>query len=317
MATRTWKELVIKGVLAMAVFAVANIVVYYSSGFFREERNYHAGVDGFWLRPQAATVFVGDSHVGKIANEYLSDEAYNIAFGGDSYRECYAKLRYLLDSGAKIRTLVLTSDYHMFGSGRLQSSNKTFVDRYFLQVGYGPGMEEGWVDTAFNLVPLFNDAFVQYLRTDVRSMLNRKRSVSKMKAPSWQDLPESSRFEVAHRTGVSDHAGVGDQNQPFFWYERILDLAHEHDVQVIAVRYPAHPAYLAGTPAEGAGKVNSELMHFGINDVIELGTALPDATYFEDEDHVNEKGAALVLERLEAKTGLRLGRTAVGASSGE
>ena len=155
-ARNTWRMLTMKIAVASALFAAANVWIYDTSGYFQREQEYHAVVDGFTSHRHVKSIFVGDSHVAQLDNEILADAAYNVAVGGDGLREVYAKLRYLLSEPNEIDTLFLTADAHMFGTGRLQSSNGAFADMYLLRTGSPYGLEHGRLAAAFNLVPLFS-----------------------------------------------------------------------------------------------------------------------------------------------------------------
>jgi hypothetical protein len=249
--------------------------------------------------------------VAKIPNEYLVPTARNVAAGGDGYRECYAKLRYLLDRSRGIRTIFLTADYHMFGSGRVESSNRSFVDQLLLASGSAVGYEKGWLSAVFNVVPLFNDDFVQYLKKDLHVKLQRALPGAAVATTAWQDMPDETRQLRASATGKGDHQGVGDEPAPLLWYRRTIEIAREHGVQVIAIRLPADAAYLAQLSEHGKAVVDRELIQLGVDSVVELGNAIPQPQLFEDEDHVNPQGAALVLCLLHARTGVSLGVPAI------
>lgn len=308
----TWKNLCISAAAGVALFAAANVLVYRTSGFFQREREYHATVARALDKPALGILLMGDSHVAKIPNAYLAPDVHNVAAGGDGYRECYAKLRYLLGRSSGIRKVLLSVDYHMFGAGRVQSSNRSFVDRYLLATGSALGHEKGRLSSLFNLVPLFNDDFVQYLKKDLRLRLQGAAPRSAEKH-AWQELPEQVRQSRAVSTGRMDHQGVGTVREPMFWYERIVELAKSHDVEIVAIRLPADPGYLAQLPGAGRATIDQDLSRAGVRSVVDLGAAVADPAYFEDEDHVNARGAALVVCLLEESTRLPLGeRSALG-----
>lgn len=295
-----------KAVLGTALFACANLAVYYTSPFFQRERAYHQAVTAAAQRTDIGVLLLGDSHVDKIPQEYLDPIAYNVAAGGDGYRECYAKLRYLLGQSSGIRTIVLTADYHMFGAGRAQSANRSFVDRYLLAAGASEGYEKGRLSAAFNLVPLFNDDYVQYLKKALRAKFQRAAEADMAVAARWEDVAAQVRRERATKTGQGDHLGVGAAAEPLLWYQRIIELARDHDVDVVAVRFPADADYLGQIPAEGGKVVDQALDRLRIQP-IDLSRALQSPTYFENEDHVNATGAAALVCLLQARTALNLG----------
>jgi hypothetical protein len=303
----SWKQLAVSAASGVVLFVVANLVVYCSSGFFQRERHYRETVMQVIEHPEVSVLLLGDSHVAKIPNEYLVPTVRNAAAGGDGYRECYAKLRYLLGHSRGIRTIFLTADYHMFGSGRVESSNRSFVDQLLLASGSEVGYEKGWLSAVFNVVPLFNDDFVQYLKKDLRVKLQRASPGAAVAPTVWQDAPAETRQLRASDTGKGDHRGVGDEPAPLLWYRLIIEMAQEHGVQVIPIRLPASAAYLAQLSEHGKAVVDHELIQLGMVSVVELGNAIQQPELFEDEDHVNPQGAALVLCMLQTRTGVRLG----------
>lgn len=302
----TWQQLAFKAAIGVLLFALANVLVFHWSGFFQRERHYHRTVTALLNRPEVSVVLLGDSHVAEIPGELLDRGVHNLAAGGDGYREGYAKLRYLFSKPHRVKTLLLTADYHMFGAGRVQSSNRSFVERYLLTTGSDIGYEKSWLSSLFNLVPLCNDDFVQYLKKDVREKLRRTRHRAPGPVQSWSELPEEVRQKRALETGRGDHAGVGTFKEPIDWFERILKLAQQHGIEVIAVRYPTSAGYLAQIPERGKQIVDAELRRIGAPAVIDLGHAFADPGYFADEDHVNSRGAAALLCLLEERTRLDL-----------
>ena len=171
----------------------------------------------------------------------LDADVYNLAAPGDSLREGYAKLRYVLGRPTHIRQIYLSVDLHMFGTGRLRSANGAFADQYLVLSNSPYGLDKGRLGGLLNAVPLFNDDFVQFTRARIRVTLARKPSVTD-KPPElpWFDLSETERAARARRTGDGDHNQVGRLEEPFLWIGRIVALARAHDATVIGVRYPAH-----------------------------------------------------------------------------
>jgi hypothetical protein len=45
------------------------------------------------------------------------------------------------------------------------------------------------------------------------------------------------RARQAYKTGIEDHEGVGQYDQPFNWYSRILALTRQRHIRVIGVRF--------------------------------------------------------------------------------
>jgi hypothetical protein len=304
----SWRAFLLHVGIAMAVFAAANVATYWTSGYFAREREYHAKVNGFFDRAHVRSVFAGDSHVQQLENDLLVSDAYNIAFGGDSLREVYAKMRYLLSKPNHIDTLFLSADPHMFGTGRLESSNRAFADQYLLWTASPYGLPHGWPAAALDSVPLFNDDFVQYLKKRIAGTLKRegRRAPQQEDQVSWVRLSESERTAIARSTGEEDHEGIGSHREPFEWLERIADLARAHHVRVVAILYPAHASYLQSISAEAAATVHDELTAAGIQQVLDFRGAITDPRFFSDPDHLNREGAIVLLRLIDARIGQQL-----------
>lgn len=311
----TWRTLATKIAVAIVLFIAANILTYETSGYFQRERDYQGVVDGFKGHRHVKSIFVGDSHVAQFDNELLADGAYNVAFGGDGLREIYAKLRYLLSQPNEIDTLFLTADAHMFGTGRLQSSNGAFADVYLLRTGSPYGLAHGRLATAFNLVPLFNDDFVQYLKLDLaKSWKHSPRADAAEETDAgWLNRPQAERERIARQTGVGDHRGIGAHPEPFQWYARIVSLARAHGVHVIAVRYPSTAEYFESVTPEDDAIIERGLAAAGVTEILDYRRVFADVTFFKDPDHLSSKGVSTLMQLLESQTHRKLRAEVSGA----
>jgi len=245
-------------------------------------------------------------------NDYLDENAaapgYSIAAGGDSLREAFAKVRHVLNTTPGIDTLILTADPHMFGKGRLESSNRSFADRYFIEAWDASGLQKNIWSALLQQVPLFNEDFLQYFRKDLGTMLSRTRMKARGAGDplAWSRLTDEQRLANATETGEADHAGVGDSQVPFKWYQRILDVARQHHVKVIGVRFPVHSGYAAQISPDKVAELNTWLTSHGVTQIIDLRNELTDPRDFEDEDHLNDSGAAKIVKVLEQRLQRRI-----------
>jgi hypothetical protein len=307
----SWKRLGLQFACVLVAFAALNVVVYYNNEYFEKARGYHELVDEATHRPNVRILFAGDSHLAHPLNAYLNDNpnatGFSVAFGGDSAREMFAKVRRVLESSKKVDTLALSVDPHMFGSGRIESSNRSFSDRYFLVDRDSSGLRQGWLSALLDQVPLFNNDLVQYLRKAIPASLTRRHSAAPRgdaavsaegEDTTWQSLSDAERAEEARKTGAMDHRGVGQEKQPFYWYGRMLDLARQRGITVIGVRFPVHSQYSAQVASADVARIDEFLRSRGVTKIVDLRDALSDPAYFDDPDHLNQRGAAKVLTLL-------------------
>jgi hypothetical protein len=308
----SWTRLISQLVLAVLLFAAANVVTYETSGFFQKEHEYQQVVQGVAAHRDARLIFSGDSHFAVPLNEYLNNNTtapgYSIAAGGDSLREAFAKVRVVLAATPSLDTLILTADPHMFGKGRVESSNRSFADRYFIEAWDASGLQTNMWSATLQQIPLFNADFLQYFRKDLGAMLSHAKTKPRGAGDplAWSRLTDEQRRASATETGQGDHAGIGDSQIPFEWYRRILDVAREHHVKVIGVRFPVNSGYSAQVSAQQVAALDRWLTSHGVTQVIDLRNGLTDPRDFEDEDHLNEAGAAKVIKMLEQKLRRRI-----------
>ncbi|MBS0419171.1 MAG: hypothetical protein JSR66_15785 [Proteobacteria bacterium] len=308
----SWTRLISQLLVAVLLFVVANVVTYETSGFFQKEHEYQEIVAGIARHRDVRLVFAGDSHFAVPLNDYLDEyvaaPGYSVAAGGDSLRESFAKVRHVLNDTPGIDTLILTADPHMFGKGRLESSNRSFADRYFIEAWDSSGLQKNIWSALLQQVPLFNEDFLQYFRKDLGTLFSRTKTKARGAGDplAWSRLTDEQRLASATETGQGDHAGVGDSQVPYMWYQRILDVAREHHVKVIGVRFPVHPGYSAQISPDKVAELNTWLTSHGVSQVIDLRNELTDPRDFEDEDHLNDTGAAKIVKVLEERLHRRI-----------
>src|SRR6266581_2968520 len=155
----SWLRLFSQCLVAVLLFVAGNVYTYETSAFFQRERGYTQEVSAIAAHMNVRTVFAGDSHFAVPLNDYLNANpaapAYSIAAGGDSLRESFAKVRHVLSTKPGIDTLILTADPHMFARGRLESSNRSFADRYFIEAWDRSGVQHNLWSAMLQQVPLF------------------------------------------------------------------------------------------------------------------------------------------------------------------
>jgi hypothetical protein len=304
-APHTRNQVIARILLAIALFAIANVAAYHYSSYFQTAREYHAVMAEIQRHPNVSTLFAGDSHFARPLNDLLNRDArgktYSVAFGGDSLRECYAKIRHILNRRRDVHTLFISADPHMFGAIRLESSNRSFANRYFLLAGDRANLREGWFSALLDQVPLFNDDFVQFERKALAAHWSSRRRAQSLPVEEdvpWSQRPPAERDAKARETGEMDHRGIGKSAEPFVWYARILKLARMRGVRVIGVRLPVNPGYSAFAPQEQVAVIDRYLMRQGISQIVDLRDALDDPRGFRDSDHVNPRFAGCVMRTL-------------------
>jgi len=76
------KHIFIKIIPYLVVFALINVLLYKTSGFYTQEGEYIERVESS-INAQSETIFLGDSHVETIKLLNLSNRVGNPAYGAD------------------------------------------------------------------------------------------------------------------------------------------------------------------------------------------------------------------------------------------
>jgi hypothetical protein len=307
----SWKTLCTRLSIAAAIFLAINFFVYNTSHYFERERSYQQMVADISDHPAVRIVFLGDSHVAQPfehAADYLDPQVYSLATGGDSFREAFAKLRYVLEHDAAIDTVVVSADPHMFGAGRVHSANRSFADRYFIQEADRSGLDKGLLSAAMNTIPLFNDDYVQYLRRSLSGQASHHASVADTDTHDrhWSEMTDEERREEAASTGREDHTGVLEYQDPFEWYGRILDLAAQKNLRVVAVRFPVDSQYFAQARPEWTVAIDRFLKDHGVSRILDLREMPLSPRDFDDPDHLSAIGTPIALQKLGRAIGREL-----------
>jgi hypothetical protein len=192
----------------------------------------------------------------------------------------------------------------MFGAGRIESSNRTFADRYFLLSRVWFGERTAMLSALRQQIPLLNDDFVQYLRRAIVARLmgeELEKAALKKSAVAWERLPQEQR--LALKTAAEDHRDIGQFHEPFEWYARIVEFARARQMRVVAVRYPGDPDYFSNVTPEQVAVIDAHLKKIGVTEILDYRSVFENPADFVDPDHVSRRGAYKILRMLEVHLG--------------
>ncbi|MDX2286266.1 MAG: hypothetical protein NW241_19005 [Bacteroidia bacterium] len=303
-------------------FIPLNFYLYYSSPFFQKQQLYHERIEGFFAKPGVKTLLIGDSHPEVVANKFLNDETYNLSFGGDALKESYLKLKYVLDRPNTVQYLFLTADAHMLGAKRVHSANNSFMNLYVVKTGLYDVYKRPAPSVIGDMVPLFNDSYIEYLNTRIKDAatgnLGKRQLYEELRQDhqKWsRDIPEADRIKYAIATGRGDYRNVLENEEQVTYYKQILDLCKEKGIKVIGVQYPAMQEYIAQCPPETRAKYDAFLQAQGFYALLDYRDLTQDPKLYKNEDHVNDEGAKLLLQRMEQDLGMQLANSSAYSSN--
>jgi hypothetical protein len=260
---------------------------------------------------QTRALIVGDSHAWcALPVTELPDSVASVAYKGESLLEMELKLRLLLARGVRPRILLLEADDHVFARPRDQSSNERLIvavaplAAYNTVYGRAISSLRLWSLRYLPLADVKNRAFLlQALAEGIKKERGTEQpNPTRLPADrSWATVSQTARDAAVDRRRL-DLLGANFSLSPSMRtsWRRIIALAHQQQIRVVAVRYPSSDEYRVATAR-----------HYDLRPVAELlRTDPPDAVLdyttrfagqpqlFQDADHLNSAGAAALKPQL-------------------
>lgn len=294
------------------LFALLNMYLYNASPFFLKQKAYQRQIEGYFDR-QAKNLIIGDSHAAVLSNDMLNPDTYNISSGGDSFKESFIKLRYILKQTNAVRNIMLTMDAQMFSARRSQSSNNKFLNRNVFYLGSYDVYGYGFLSVVSDMVPLFNNSYIDYLNRNLQNIISGKKSkvhvnqILRKDQTLWGTVctPEKRR-ERAIETGRGDHQQVFDDQTHAEYYQKIVNLSHAHRINIIGVKFPAMLEYCEQLPDDNRIRIEAFFESISFKQVLDYRNLTQNPKLYTNEDHLNKMGADLLLRQIEIDTGLKL-----------
>jgi len=299
----------LKGCVFLAI-PVALLHGYIANGnaYVHKRARYLEMADSLASRGPLRDLILGDSHAGSIDRAQLAESTFNFARGGDSPKEMYLKLLYALDTHPELKRVWIECDPSLFAEKKQVSDNEMFAR---LIGRTGPAMDLYQTDRTqlflVGLSPIFDAKFYSFEREKLRRALHRLGSPpSEKQRPHWRERSEADRQRLAQRAGSGDFNTLRHGERFVGYHRRMLEAATRAGIEVIGLRLPAEPEYIAEAPADERARIGAALAESGFTRIVDYTDLLSSPEAFEDPDHMSPDGAALLLERIAEDTGHRL-----------
>jgi hypothetical protein len=235
----------------------------------------------------------------KVENKLKKNNIKNLSYGSDSYFDIYVKLSYLIEQKITIDTIYLSADPHMLGKKRDINNNKNRSIVYadfetyneFYNVSYPEFVIRKYLRKHLSAFDVNNARLIQeYLN----SILSNK-NVSKDELKNWRELSKVQR-EKKSKAKFLDFYQQGPSKKQEKVLQKILNMTLENNIVVIGVEYPLAQQMKSLKIPEKIKLprnifLNKNLMVLTLTDI-------DNDKYFGNQDHVNNQGADLVLERI-------------------
>ena len=250
----------------------------------------------------ARVIIFGDSHADQITEGMLPDGVVNLSFGGDSLKDICLKLEYVLERSNSIRTVILPADYHHFFRYRLVSNNKAYVRIISQQVSFrrlypSEGSLPLWLEHISRFPAFDNNAYVftrKKFMTYLRSVFLHKMTAKEL---DWKKLSEEGRGMRAQRRS-HDQFSEGMSPECMRVFEDILRLCQDHNIKVLAVRYPLTVEYRRAMATSELKEVDDFFRKLDGLNLLDLSALIDDPAFFSSADHVNSLGAGITARKI-------------------
>jgi hypothetical protein len=246
------------------------------------------------------TYLLADSRgeaLGSYSDKY---SIHNFSDGSDSYKDLYRKLTFLINN-TKIKKVYLTADEHGIAKYR-ESKNNEDRSIYFLNLevrnteliplSYLEFFENKYLR---KYIIFFNakakDLLIAYFKNFVKS--------SKKEKQEWH-LFENEKQEKQAVARFERQFNEETQSEEMLQYLRkIISTCKDNQVELVGIKFPVVDAYLKKINDLENKKIDSVLLNHDIIiiDLREEFNNKPDL--FKNQDHLNDKGAVLFIDRLD------------------
>lgn len=284
------------------------VILHFLTDPYRDFLNYkdQYGEKFQGLGPGVTTLMLGDSRPGNIPQEMLPKGMYNFAQAGDSAREMLIKLRYALMASPGIQTVLLSVDDHLLSDYRSDNSNQKaiayYCDREIYKAVYKKEPEISVLSDVYRKFPLLSPDIYVFCRHRITYLIEKAFSRQPEGTDTeWAGLDGDTRQRKADHRVINHFMNKISPDLEAVLSE-IVGLCRERGIKVIGVRYPLSEAYRRAAAKYDLLPRRQFVSALIGSDVIDMMDMLGDE-FFLDTDHVNEEGAAKVVERLNKQVG--------------
>lgn len=263
-----------------------------------------------YLEPQTSlelkssqAILLADSHGESVGKRILYDSLgiYNFSMGGDSYVDMYHKLVYAKNTMSNLEKVYITVDNHTLSGYRelLHNNNRSlfYGNSTSYKVANGKAIPVYiWNKFIGRYLPCFYlDNNLLFSKIIKKKLKGKAKSGVSTSSKAWGELsPErraqkgKARFEQQFNSPTS-----GNLTQVL---GQIIEYCNNNDLEVIGLKFPLSPSYSTLIKEKNYG---ADILFSGRNiPTLDFSSIIEDETCFKDQDHVNEKGRALFVEKL-------------------
>lgn len=276
-----------------------NLIIFYSIINPKVYKPYESVMENI----HSENIIFSDSHGWSLTNNIPENEKIlkknnivNLSYGSDSYLDIYFKLKYLIEKGVKIDTIYLSADLHMFGNTRVKSNNRDRSIAYSDYETYSKFYEMMYIEYFIRknirkYLSTFDVNNSRLIQEYISSFFNQKEEFDIVE---WQNLSiverenrSQSKFEIFYKKGFSKELEEA--------LDEILQISKSNNITVVGVLFPLSVEMNSLSLPKNIKRPEMILLNNGYK-ILEFDFQNP--IYFENQDHVNQKGAQIIIDKL-------------------
>ncbi len=230
---------------------------------------------------------LSDSH-GQALNDLAEKYGvHNFSYGSDSYEDMSRKTLFLIRN-VEVNTIFISVDEHSLTSYRERKNN---LDRSIIycepeDLGYYEYFKQRYVKH-----------YIPFFRPEVAEVIKIYKLPSDKKPVLWVSRSAEDKMNRAVKRVKTNFPDEDQSDALKLSLLNIIDLCKNNNIELIGIKFPLSKEYLEA--AEGKTGVADELLMmngFKVLDCTDLYIDQPE--FFADQDHLNEKGAKDLVEKI-------------------
>lgn len=291
----------------ISVLLVLNLIFFFTLKQISQYINY------FKITPpsnKVKIIILSDSRGNVIKDKMLPDSVANLSYGSDSYNDLLSKMSYAVKNFPNLNTLLLTVDEHCFLSYRAKYNNS---DKSILFADYNSYKNVNTTNRVnFEIskfvakwLPITSKKNMILVSKYYESkLLGKRNNISTNNDSDWcsktftvRNKLELERFNFQFNT-IYDPSMAST-------FISICNLANKYNIKVIGIKFPITVGYRKHLKSKSFTEIKKVISSSGIV-VIDYTNDVYNECYFENQDHLNSRGAEILTKKLLSEHKLKL-----------
>ncbi|GGZ70371.1 hypothetical protein [Algibacter mikhailovii] len=258
--------------------------------------------NGYKINKEQNILILGDSHTEHAIDDNIFTTSLNLSHSADSYFYSYLKLRKIKKENPQIDKVLLGLSNHnlfieyedrwLFNTSRIKSKLRIYMDLMnfseflFLFKSNPSGVIQGFIESPKYSIKLI-----------IKGGALKERDLGRFQSSQRNSLKEAiNRIKKSKKQRVLEYSKIETE-----YLFKIVDFCNKNNIELIFVSTPLHPEYTKRK--ENEFQLLDEFYSSSLSQFKFFNCSKFDLSdgYFQDLDHLNDKGAKLFTSYLMKK----------------